>query len=118
MLNEKNQTDFDIMTNGFFGHISGPFAVDEQVITKIQEQCLYQIDYISKIGIIYNGDLNLDVNNTIFPKIIVIINDIQFQIGKTKILELEDTKINSIKFKENTNDKIYIDYQYQKINNE
>lgn len=106
------------MTNGYFGMIQGPFVANEEIFTKIQEQCLYQIDYISKIGIIYNGNLNLDVNNTIFPKIIVIINDIQFQIGKTKILELEDTKINSIKFKENTDDKIYIDYQYQKISNE
>ena len=106
------------MTNGYFGMIQGPFIANEEILTKIQEQCLYQIDYISKIGIIYNGDLNLDVNNTIFPKIIVIINDIQFQIGKTKILELEDTKINSIKFKKNTDDKIYIDYQYQKISNE
>lgn len=106
------------MTNGYFGMIQGPFAANEEIFTKIQEQCLYQIDYISKIGIIYTGDLNLNVNNIIFPKIIVIINDIQFQIGKTKILELEDTKINSIKFKENTDDKIYIHYQYQKINNE
>ena len=106
------------MTNGYFGVIQGPFIANEEILTKIQEQCLYQIDYISKIGIIYNGDLNLDVNNTVSPKIIVIINDIQFQIGKTKILELEDTEINSIKFKENTDDKIYIDYQYQKISNE
>ena len=106
------------MTNGYFGVIQGPFIANEEILTKIQEQCLYQIDYISKIGIIYNGDLNLDVNNTVSPKIIVIINDIQFQIGKTKILELEDTEINLIKFKENTDDKIYIDYQYQKISNE
>jgi hypothetical protein len=30
------------------------------------------------------------------------------------MLELEDVKITSIKFKENINDKIYIDYQYIK----
>lgn len=100
------------MTNGCFGTIYGPFTANEEIFTKIQEQCLYQINYISKIGIIYTGDLNLEVTKDNFPKIIVIINDIQFQIGKTKMLELEDTQITSIKFKKNTNNKIYIDYQY------
>ena len=110
MINEKNQTDFDIMTNGFFGHIQGPFAADEQIITKIQEQCLYPIKYISKIGIIYTGNLN----SIQYPRFSVKINDIQFQIGKTKILELEDVRITSIKFIENINDKVYINYQYIK----
>lgn len=104
------------MTNGCFGTIQGPFTANEEIFTKIQEQCLYQINYISKIGIVYTGDWNLEVIKDDFPKIIVIINDIQFQIGKTKMLELENTEITSIKFQEDTNEKIYIDYQYQKIN--
>lgn len=29
----------NIGLNGFFGNISGPFAVDEEVITKIQGKC-------------------------------------------------------------------------------
>lgn len=101
-------------TNGFFGNIRGPFFKNEEIFTKIQQQCIDTIDYISKIGIIYTGDLNLEVCRTNFPKIIVIINNIQFQIGKTKILELENVKITSIKFKEDTKDNIYIDYQYVK----
>lgn len=34
--------------------------------------------------------------------------------GKTRMLELEDVAITSIKFKEDIDDKIYIDYQYVK----
>ena len=98
------------MTNGFFGMIEGPFAANEEIFTKIQEQCLYPIKYISKIGIIYTGNLN----SIQYPRFSVKINDIQFQIGKTKMLELEDVRITSIKFTENINDKVYIDYQYIK----
>ena len=98
------------MINGFFGQISGPFSANEQVITKIQEQCLYPIKYISKIGIIYTGNLSF-LESSNFS---IIINNIQFQLGKTKMLELEDVQITSIKFKEDINDKIYIDYQYIK----
>lgn len=98
------------MTNGFFGMIEGPFAANEEIFTKIQEQCLYPIKYISKIGIIYTGNLN----SIQYPRFSVKINDIQFQIGKTKMLELEDVQITSIKFTENINDKVYIDYQYIK----
>ena len=98
------------MTNGFFGMIEGPFASNEEIFTKIQEQCLYPIKYISKIGIVYTGNLN----SVQYPRFSVKINDIQFQIGKTKMLELEDVRITSIKFTENINDKVYIDYQYIK----
>ena len=98
------------MINGFFGQISGPFSANEQVITKIQEQCLYPIKYISKIGITYTGNSSF-LESSNFS---IIINNIQFQLGKTKMLELEDVQITSIKFKEDINDKIYIDYQYIK----
>ena len=98
------------MTNGFFGSIEGPFAADEEIFTKIQEQCRYPIKYINKIGIIYTGSLG----SIKFPGISVIINNIQFQIGQTRILELQDVEITSIKFKDDIGDKAYIDYQYVK----
>ena len=94
--------------NGFFGFIQGPFLANEEILEKIQQQCLYQINYISKIGITYTGDYIF--NN---DKKTVIINDIEFEIGKTKILELENVRITSIKFKEDVSDKFYIDYQYE-----
>ena len=98
------------MTNGFFGSIEGPFTADEEIFTKIQEQCRYPIKYINKIGIVYTGSLG----SIKFPGISVIINNIQFQIGQTRILELQDVEITSIKFKNNIGDRAYIDYQYVK----
>ena len=98
------------MTNGFFGIIEGPFTANEEIFTKIQEQCRYSIKYINKIGIVYTGSLGFIE----FPEIFVILNNIQFQVGQNGILELEDVEITSIKFKNNINDKVYIDYQYIK----
>ena len=98
------------MTNGFFGMIEGPFTADEEIFTKIQEQCRYPIKYINKIGIVYTGS----IGSIKFPQIFIILNNIQFQIGNAKKLELEDVEITSIKFREDINDKIYIDYQYIK----
>ena len=98
------------MNNGFFGMIEGPFAADEEIFTKIQEQCKYPIKYINKIGIVYTGSLG----SIKFPGISVILNNIQFQVGQTRTLELEDVEITSIKFKDDIGDKAYIDYQYVK----
>ena len=98
------------MTNGFFGMIEGPFAANEEIFTKIQEQCKYPIKYINKIGIVYTGSLG----SIKFPGISVILNNIQFQVGQTRTLELQDVEITSIKFKDDIGDKAYIDYQYIK----
>lgn len=109
----------NIGLNGFFGNISGPFAVDEEVITKIQGKCSEQIGYLSKIGIHYVGDFDFDISNSenpYWPPVYVIFNDDQnnmkFQIGKTRMLELQDVEITSIKFPQNMDDRIFIDYQY------
>ena len=113
-------------TNGFFGNLQGPFTANEELFTKIQADCNKIINYISKIGIYYTGNFDLAIKESQeLPKnqinieikqpqyIKVIINNIEFQIGKTRILELEDVKITSIKFKQNVNDNFYIDYQYE-----
>lgn len=169
--------------NGFFGNIQGPFDIinysqqeiennnqtytlitilGEDLFIKANIQSDGSIDYISKMGLVYTGDLNLDVYKNNFPKVIISIktttNDVntdtgfieihqqEFQIGKTKMLELENTSLTSIQIKiqiqylktdlmnliqqnQNTlidfiNDKfksltkyIYFDYQYiKKIN--
>ena len=105
--------------NGFFGSISGPFAANEEIITKIQRDCSEQIDYLSKIGIHYVGDFDFDISNSknpYWPPVYVIFNDNQtdmkFQIGKTRMLELQDVEITSIKFPQDMDDRIFIDYQY------
>jgi hypothetical protein len=48
-------------TNGFFGQIQGPFTKNEEVFTKIQSECLNPINYISKIGIHFVGNSDLDL---------------------------------------------------------
>ena len=107
-------------TNGFFGNIQGPFAANEEIITKIQEDCAYEIDYISKLGIHFVGNADFDVtmrrDHPIFVKIKIKNNDnsIRFQIGITRMLELEDVQINSIKFEQDVDQRVYIDYQYEK----
>ena len=101
-------------TNGFFGNIQGPFAADEELFTKIQLDCKDTIDYISKLGIHYVGDFDLDLSGVTWKQIFVRINGIEFQIGKTRMLELEDVEVTSIQFVNDTNDRVYIDYQYEK----
>ena len=103
-------------TNGFFGNIQGPFAANEELFTKIQSECKDTIEYISKLGIHYVGNFDLDLSGTRQKQIFVRINGIEFQIGITRMLELEDVAITSIQFVEDTNELVYIDYQY-KINN-
>lgn len=100
--------------NGFFGSLQGPFAAREQLITKIQQQCLTDsFQYISKLGIHSVRNFDLDITGTYYPQTIIIINNIEFILGKTGILQLENCQITSIKFKEDTDDKVYIDYQYE-----
>ena len=103
-------------TNGFFGNIQGPFAANEEIFTKIQEECKDSIDYISKLGIHYIGNFDLDIYGNFQNQLFVRINNIEFQIGKTRMLELQNVKITSIQFVTNVDDLMYIDYQYQKLN--
>ena len=102
-------------TNGFFGNIQGPFAAGEELFTKIQADCRDSIEYISKLGIHYAGNFDLDLSGEKWKQIFVRINGIEFQIGITRMLELEDIKVTSIQFIEDTDEPIYIDYQYHKL---
>ena len=102
-------------TNGFFGNIQGPFAADEELFTKIQSECKDTVEYISKLGIHYVGNFGLDLSGTRWKQTFVRINGIEFQIGTTRMLELQDVKITSIQFVEDTDDLMYIDYQYHKF---
>ena len=105
-------------TNGFFGNLQGPFAADEELFTKIQSECKDTIEYISKLGIHYVGNFDLDLIGKRWKQTFVRINGIEFQIGITRMLELQDVKVTSIQFVENTDDLIYIDYQYHKKDEE
>jgi len=47
--------------NGFFGSLQGPFSANEELFTKIQMDCKNTIRHISKIGIHYIGNTDLDI---------------------------------------------------------
>ena len=106
-------------TNGFFGQIQGPFQEGDEIFAAIQAQCKNPINYITKIGIHYPGNFDFDLNGIFWPPsnpikyAHILINNIDFQIGKTRMLELEDVQITSIKFLETTDSNVYIDYQYK-----
>ena len=120
-----------------FGCLSGPFKANVELFDKILEQHESQQEstfspYICKLGINYVGNYNLDlygqrqaikVNNNneleiqFLPKKQFIIvkekdneKNIEIQIGKTRMLELEDVKITSLRFAQDMNDSTYIHY--------
>lgn len=100
--------------NGFFGNLQGPFLANQELFTKIQEECSNQIKYLSKLGIHYVGDFDLDLEGQRQGfQIFIKINDISFQLGKTRMLELEDVQITSLKFEQDMPEWCYIDYQYK-----
>ena len=101
-------------TNGFFGSLQGPFLKNTQLINIIQNDCKNTINYISKLGIHCVKNFDLDLKGIYETPIFVRINNIEFQISRTGILELEDVEITYIQFVEDTDDTVYIDYQYQK----
>ena len=120
--------------NGFFGQISGPFRMNEDVYQKIVLESNQNMSHISKIGIHYpvnfdyplifyeNNNLEINESSFCFP-IIVELNDAkdknsvssrkQFRLGRNGILELQNVKITNIVFKNNVDENIYIDFQYE-----
>ena len=103
----------DNIVNGFYGHLSGPFKKNIQIFNILNQQSGRTINYISKLGIhcVYNFDL--DIQGQWYPQINVRINNKEFTIGKTGVLEFEDCQITSIQFLTDMNDNVYIDYQYK-----
>lgn len=95
-----------------FGQISGPFQAGQEVLLKIQEQEEANVSSLVKIGISYIGDFDLDIYGHYIPQQHIKINDIDYQIGKTRMLELEDCQINSIIFQNGADNRWYIDYEY------
>lgn len=104
------------MTNNInFGHINGPFNANQDVFLKIQQQEENAISFIIKLGICYCGGSDFDIyshTNRYIPDERIEINNIEFQIGKTRMLELQDCQITSIRFLNNVDDKVYITYEY------
>ena len=96
-----------------FGQIVGPFEADQNVLLKIQQQeDNNNINVLVKLGISYIGNFDLDIYGKYISEQHVLINNINFQLGKTRMLELEDCQITSIVFQNGADDRWYIDYEY------
>ena len=78
--------------NGFFGQAAGPFKQNVQIFNILNQQSGRRINYISKLGIHCFYNFDLDIKGQWYPRINVRINNKEFIIGKTGILELEDKK--------------------------
>ncbi len=83
--------------NDKFLQISGPFKQGEDIIAKIKEKYNSNFRYIKKLGI------QSKITN------ICIINGVDFEIGKTEILEFNDAQIISLSFKQDEFDSTIID---------
>ena len=95
-----------------FGQINGPFLTGQEILLKIQEQEEADISFLVKIGISYIGNFDLDIYGHYIPQQHIKINDIDYQIGKTRMLELEDVQITSLQFEQDMPEWCYIDYEY------
>ena len=95
-----------------FGQIIGPFEAGQNVLLKIQQQENNSVNVLVKLGISHIGDFDLDIYGKYISEQHILINNIDFQLGKTRMLELEDCQITSIVFQNDADDKWYIDYEY------
>ena len=103
MTNNLKQTDF--------GYLISPFKKGEQLFNLIKEK--HSINYITRIGILCKADFCLDIEGHYYPPIIISLNGQDFTLGQNGILELEDVKITSIKFKTDVTLPIEITYVYK-----
>lgn len=80
-----------------FIQLHGPFKANEELINKIKENFVNSFDSIKKIGIQSE------------PGNICFINQQDFEIGKTKILEFDKVNITSLYFKQDESENTLID---------
>lgn len=93
--------------NGYMGQIKGPFKANEELFSKIKDNCIETMSSIRHIGIqTITGDL-----------VMVCINGNDIEIGNTGMYEVRDTEITSIKFKNDVDENTLIDYVINKEDN-
>lgn len=86
------------------GQLIGPFAADEELFTKIKESAAVSFSYVTHLGI------QTDVRN------MVNINNKKYEIGKTGIYEIGNTKITSISFCQDVDKNTIVDYVIEEDN--
>ena len=84
--------------NRYMGQLKGPFKANQELFELIKSDAAIDIKYVKHLGI------QTDVSA------IVIINNKEYEIGKTGIYEIGNTDITSIMFKADTDDNTLIDY--------
>lgn len=84
--------------NLYMGQLKGPFKANQELFELIKADAAIDIQYVKHLGI------QTDVSA------IVIINNKEYEIGKTGIYEIGNTDITSIMFKADTDDNTLIDY--------
>lgn len=93
--------------NGYQGQIRAIdqqnhiFLANQQLLNIIQQNTRSPINYIKRLGIFAKEGTKLKIN------------DIQIEIGKTNIYEIDQMEITSIKFKENTSNEVILDFIIQ-----
>ena len=80
------------------GQLKGPFQESQELIEKIKEDSAIESFYVKHLGV------QTEVGYYIY------INNKEFEIGKTGIYEIGNTKISSLYFKQNTDENSIIDY--------
>lgn len=80
------------------GQLKGPFQENQELIEKIKEDSAIESFYVKHLGV------QTEVGYYIY------INNKEFEIGKTGIYEIGNTKISSLYFKQNTDENSIIDY--------
>lgn len=84
--------------NVFMGQLIGPFKANEELYTRIKEDAATAILYVHHLGI------QAPIGTIIY------INKKPYEIGKTGLYEIGNTRINSLYFQSDTDNNILIDY--------
>lgn len=91
------------------GQLVGPFSAGQELMDLISEQCASKPSYIEHIGIqSETHNVNIHPETLIEMKISGQIQTIE--IGKTGIYEIGNTKITSIKFRNDRDNNTIVDY--------
>lgn len=114
------------MNDYLFGTLQGPFKNGVDLINQIKEQHNLSDCSIIKLGVCvyrkfdlqlrkepyenYNNSYDIDKMKLMQTTYFMIIDNKNYQIGKTGILEFEDVNITSAAFSQDMDDSVYVNY--------
>lgn len=96
-------------TNLYQGQIHGPFQANQEIFTLISKQCAASPKYILHLGIQTRPD-NIIINPGALIKITNNEQTMTYEIDKTGMYEVGNTKITSLQFLEDKDNNTIIDY--------